>query len=79
MPYQGDHRRHAPPAQRPQGKLHTDCLDRERLAVVTTDCECPQAKVFRLECGEDDPNCGDDWDLRDDPPGWWPCTEEDDP
>jgi hypothetical protein len=68
-----------PPVEIPQGRLHTDCLNSERLVVIATDCECPQAKVFDLRCGEDSADCGDAWDLRSSPPSWWPCTEEDDP
>ena len=66
-----------PRDEAPNERLLAECLGPEELAVADPSCECPGVFVYRLAGCRADLICDEpEWDLRNDPPSWWPCTED---
>jgi hypothetical protein len=52
------------------------CLDAETLAFIGED-DCPRIVVMPLAGCRANLVCQEpDWDLRQDPPAWWPCAAQ---
>jgi len=63
-----------PPDEAPPRRMVTECTDSETLAVTDPDCACPSVTVYRLAGCEFDFVCSSpEWDVRNNPPPWWPC------
>jgi hypothetical protein len=67
-----------PREKSPDKRLVTECINATELATADPTCECPDPVIYKLAGCEKDLLCMEpEWDLTDDPPDWWPCTEDD--
>lgn len=70
--------RFKPPKEPLNDKYQLSCISHTELAVVDPIQPCKQLSILSLvDCGPTSPDCSyPEWDIRDEPPSWWPCAEE---
>jgi hypothetical protein len=67
-----------PPQEQPSEAYEYECISSTELAARDTAQGCKNLSVITLiDCPPSEPNCErPEWNFRDIPPTWWPCTEE---
>lgn len=57
-------------------RFTVDCLDDGTFVVVDRRCTCREVRTYPLAGCRDEVDCPvPEWDLRADPPEWWPCEQ----
>lgn len=68
-----------PPPERPydaEDNVLIECAAQDYLVVVDADCLCPERRVYTLVGFDEVDGVSIQWDLTEEPPGWWPCEPE---
>ena len=70
--------RFEPPKEPIDERYKQSCISSLEIAITDPELPCKQLSVISLiDCEPTELDCDrPEWDLRDMPPAWWPCTEE---